>query len=291
MGVSRIGELFQVGIDVLRTKLSEASKKIIAQTGSVVGKTTDSDNVEWWQHVGFASRPSAVEAGKQAAQAVVMRQGGREVAIASQDLRGLSIYGALADGETCIYATGADGTAQARILLKANGSINLYTVQGNAAGGKSMGIFIHPDGSINLAAPSGNAILVGDDGSVKLFNGSGGIQVKADGNIKVAGSTQLALSAGSVAIGGPSGLPIAIGPNVVTATSSLQTEITSVNAAVTALAAWAAAIQADPTHVAASSLIGAVGTTSAAATAATTAGAVSVTAANAIIPSLRTTSD
>lgn len=292
MSAPSLADAFQVGVDILNTTVSSKTKKILAQTGDVNGSgQTDADNVEWWQHVGFASRPANPEKGKQAAQALVLRQGGHDAAFASQDLRGLDIYGQLAPGESCVYATGADGTAQARILLKANGSINLFTKAGNDSGGAGMGIFINPDGSISIANPTGAAVLIGDDGAIKIFNGSGGIQVTDGGDIKLGSGGKVVISGGSVTIGGPSALPIAIGPNVVTAISSLQTQLTALSAYVTADAAWAAAVQADPTHAAASSLIAAVGTTASAGAAAVASGATAVSAASAIIPSLRTSSD
>lgn len=288
--------------DVLTTTLATETKRVLANTGNVNGQT-ESAAVQWVQQVGLASRPAKPANGK-AAQAVVVEGGGIDIAIASQDVRFNEVYGSLAEGEVCLFAVGPDGTAQARILLKANGSINLYTVKGNAAGGKSMGVFINTDGSINIAS-DGNGVLVGADKSVKIFNDGGALQIMPDGKVKLSAGPQLALSGGSVAIGGPSGLPIAIGPQTVTAITALQTEATAIQteetaaqAFIAAIAAWAAAIQADPTHAAASSLIGAVTATAAAVVtaaaagaAAVTAGAATVSAQTAIIPSLRTTSD
>src|SRR5262245_39231356 len=93
--------LIQAGFDILTTAVDKATKKITAQLGSVVGKTTDSDGAEWWQHYGLASRPPKPEAGKQAAQAVVLRTGDHDICVASQDLRGLELYGSIDHGEAC----------------------------------------------------------------------------------------------------------------------------------------------------------------------------------------------
>lgn len=279
--------LFEAGIHVLSTSVSEETHKIMAQTGQNVGEgETYGSNVEWYQHVGFASRPADPEKGKEAAEAFVVRQGGQDIAIASRDLRGLDIYGALQPGETCVFATGADGTAQPRILLKADGSINIFTKEDNDTGGAGMGIFVNADGSVSIASHNGAALLIGSDESIKLFNASGGVQVKADGSIKLASPAKIDISGAGVTLGGAAALPIAIGPNVVTAISALQTQIIAIQTAITAMSAAllldpiALATSAPPAQAAAGVSLGLV-----------TAGAAAVSAASALIPSLRTSSD
>lgn len=300
MAASNLADAFQLGVDVLGTSVSEKTKKILAQTGSVVGQgQTDADNVEWWQHVGFASRPPKPEAGKQAAQTVVIRGGGTDAAIASQDLRSLALYGSLAPGETCLYAGGVDGLAQARILLKADGSINLFTKKENTSSGSGFGIFVNPDGSISLAGTEGNAVLLTADGSVKIFNASGGVQIKPDGHIKIASSSKVEISGASITLGGAAALPLAIGPQTVTAITALQAQITALQAALLAVqtqcaTSFAAIIAVPPVTAAA----GAVTPTIAAGTAgvvasgvAVGAGTAAVSAASALIPTLRTSGD
>ena len=273
-------DMFEVGIDILNTEVSEASKKILVQTGSNSGEGgRGGDNVEWWQHVGFASRPSNPEAGKESAKAVVLRQGGQDVAFASHDFRGLSLYGNLGPGETCLYAAGADGESQARVLLKSDGSINIFTKSGNESGGSGMGIFVNADGSISIAGSEGNAVLLGSDGSVKVFNGSGGIQVKEDGHIKLASSSKVEISGASITLGGAAALPVAIGPNVVTAITALQTQIAAVAGALVACMNIPGPIL--PPH----------GAAAAAATTAVGIGTAIVASSSALIPALRTAAD
>lgn len=231
-------DLFQIGVDIMSTSVSKTTRKILASTGNINGDgRTDADNVEWWQHVGFASRPAKPEKGKQAAQCITIRNGTMDCAIASQDLRGLAVYGELADGETCVYATGETGTAQARVLLKANGSINLYTRKDNGADGAGMGLFINPDGSISIASHNKAAILIGTDGSLKLFNDKGGVQVLADGSIKLASGAKVDISGASISLGGPTGQPVALGLNTVNAITNLQLQLTQITAALAAMAA------------------------------------------------------
>lgn len=274
-------DLFQIGVDVMSTSVSKTTRKILAQTGNVNGEgRSDSDNVEWWQHVGFASRPAKPEKGKQAAQCITIRNGTIDCAVASQDMRGLAVYGELADGETCIYATGEDGKAQARVLLKANGSINLYTRENNASDGKGMGVFINPDGSVSIASHNGAAVLIGTDESIKIFNKSGGVQVLPDGSIKLASGAKIDISGAAISLGGPAGLPVALGPNVVTAITNLQLQLTQITAALAALGALSGPVLG----VMIQGIVGPLATPLALNSAA-------VLAANALIPSLRTTSD
>lgn len=247
MAVRSLADMVRVGAHVLNTTVSTATKKILAQIGSNEGEgQTEADNVEWWQHVGFASRapnPNKGKGGKEATQAIVVRAGGRDVAFASQDLRGLDLYGNLSPGETCIYSSGPDGSAQARVLLKADGSINLYTTEGNASGGTSMGVFVNTDGSINVASSKGNALLLGSDGSVKVFNASGGLQIKDDGSIKLASGAKVEISGGSITMGGgPLTGPLAMGANVVSALTAIEAQITALVTGLTAVAGTAGPI-------------------------------------------------
>lgn len=280
MGAPGLESAFEVGVDILSTSVSDTTKKILAQTGSNTGEgQTSNDGVEWWQHVGLASRPSDPEKGKTAAQAVIVRQGTIDVAIASQDARGLALYGNLKAGETCLYAAGADGAAQARVLLKADGSINLFTKEGNATGGAGMGVFINADGSISIASHNGAAVLMGTDGSVKIFNGSGGVQVLADGSIKLASGAKVEISGASITMGGPAAMPIAMAVPVTTILAALQIEIAAVAAALVACMNIPGPIL--PPH----------GTAAAAATAAVGVGAAVLAANTALVPTKRTSAD
>ncbi len=148
--------LFQVGVDILKTTIDAVTGKILAYTGDVVGQESDSDNVEWWQHVGFASRPAKPEAGKAAAQGVVIRRGDHDINIASQDVRGLGIYGNLADGETCVYGPGGDGNSQGRVLIKDDGSVTLYTTDTNTKDGNTVALRISPQGGLEFTSQWGS---------------------------------------------------------------------------------------------------------------------------------------
>ena len=193
--------LIQVGFDVLTTTVDATTKKITAQLGSVVGKTTDTDGAEWWQHYGFASRPPKPDAGKEAAQAVVIRMGDHDIVIASQDLRGLELYGRLDHGETCIYAAGPDGKAQGRILIKKDGSISLFSKKGNVADGTGMLIQLDAmNNAIRLLNASGHGLIIDDEG-VKLTTGKAGLSLTAGGDAKLIGTGKTQVDGSGVVIG------------------------------------------------------------------------------------------
>jgi len=202
--------LFQAGIDILHTAVNATTKKILIQTGSVTKQTTETDNVEWWQHVGFASRPSQPDPGKSAAQGFVVRGGDYDMCIASQDLRGLALYGNLADGETCLYAGGKDGNAQARLLLKADGSISAYTRKGNTASGAGMVIQVDAmNDAIRITNSKGYGIIIDATGISLTTGGSGaGMKLGGDGSWSLVGTGQGQIDGSSVQVGGAGVLPV-----------------------------------------------------------------------------------
>lgn len=281
MAAPSLADAFLVGVDILRTTISSKTKRILAQIGSVTGKTTDADNVEWVQHSGWVSLPPEPEAGKAAAQGWGIRQGGTDFIFASQDARGLALAGQLKPGEFCAYAPGADGKSQGRILGKQDGSVHIFTKEGNVEGGKGIAISVGSDGAISIASSEGNAVLLGADGSVKVFNASGALQIKPDGHVKIASGSKVEISGASITLGGPAALPLAVGPQVVAAISALQTQISSLATSLVAVAAAAAlAPGASGAVAAAAPVAGAVGS-----------GAAAVSAASALIPTKRTSGD
>ena len=208
--------MIHVGYDILTTTVNATTKKILAQLGDVVKKITDTDNAEWWQHVGFASRPPKPEAGKKAAQAVVLRSGDHDVCIASQDLRGLELYGNLDFGETCLYAPGETGTGQARVLLKKNGSISLYTRVGNTADGAGMIFQLDAENdAIRITNGKGHGIIIDGDG-VKVFAGSAAaLTLNASGTCSLIGTQQCQVDGSSIVLGSlavPGVNSICVGP-------------------------------------------------------------------------------
>jgi hypothetical protein len=146
MAAPDLRSLVHFGYDILTTTVDPTTGKILAQLGDVHKETTDTDNAEMVQQVGIASRPSNPEAGKQAAQAVCIKTGDHDVCVGTQDLRGLGLYGNIKPGETCVYAAGADGTAQGRIMLKGDGSITIFTTSDNTEDGNALYFRVSPTG-------------------------------------------------------------------------------------------------------------------------------------------------
>lgn len=196
-----ISGLVHVGLDILTTTVNSATKRILAQTGDVVKDATDADGAEWWQHVGFASRPPKPQAGKQAAQAVVLKTSDRDVVIGSVDQRGLDLYGNLDHGESCLYAAGEDGEAQARVLLKKDGSINLYTRKGNTSSGAGMIIQIDAvNGAIRIVNDQGYGLIIDADG-VKLTAKNSALVLAGGGDVTLVGKGKTQVDGSGIVIG------------------------------------------------------------------------------------------
>lgn len=187
---------------VLKSTLADKTKKVLLQLGDFNGEgNVDQDKVSWWQTFGFASRPAKADKGKDAAQVFVVRAGNEEYAIAGQDPRDLAIYGNLAEGETCVYATGEDGDAQGRILLKKDGSITAYTRQGNTSSGAGMMMQLDAaNGAIRLVSPHGHGLIIDEDG-VKIFTSAASITLGADGGIKSIATATNQVDGSNVALG------------------------------------------------------------------------------------------
>ncbi len=193
----------------------------------MINKSVDSNAAEWWQHVGFISRPPEAVAGSKACQVVAFRESDHDVIVASKDTRGQELAGSLGPGETSIYAAGADGTSQGRITIKGTGSINLYTREGNTASGQGMGLFIDPaTDTISLINSQGYGIVINGDGvfvtakesSLSLESG-GKASLIAKGQAQVDGSGILIGSNGvpgvNSALVGPTGMAGAASAKVV----------------------------------------------------------------------------
>jgi len=131
-----LGLLIDVGLDILKTSKTNAQSFITAQIGNVVTTVVTGDVSEWWQHVGFASRPKKPTPGTSAAQCVVIKKSDHDAVVASRDARQTAVYDSLADGETAIFAS--DGGAI--IILRVDGSIEI----------------------------TGATVKIGDDGAVTL---------------------------------------------------------------------------------------------------------------------------
>lgn len=196
----------EIGADVLHAARDEATSIVVAQLGDVVGEDVDADNAEWWQHVGLVSLPPAAEPGKAACQCVVVRDTGNDVCVASRDLRGQALAGQLKAGETCVYAAGTDGKAQARSLWKADGSQAHVTFVGNVPTGETVGLFIQPSGNVDAVAKDAALLLRPSD--ISLFSPSASLSLEG-GALKGYGAEVVNLDAPTIVLGGAAARPTA----------------------------------------------------------------------------------
>lgn len=199
--------VIRIGAHVLNTAVDAVTGTILAFLGDVVQAeaggpgAADGDGAEWWQHVGFLSRPSKPDLGKAAAETVTVARGGVDAVIASRDVRGQELAGELAHGETCLYAPGETGTGQARVLLKKDGSIHAYTRKGNTADGTGMTLQIDATaGAIRAINDQGFGLIIDADG-VKLTAGDSSLVLNKDGSWALIGTKASTLDAAPVCIG------------------------------------------------------------------------------------------
>jgi len=207
-------DLFELGCDILGTTIN-GQGTILCQTGDVNGDEVVSDGAEWWQHVGFASRPAKAIAGKSACQGLTINQGSADICIATRDIRGGVIYGALKEGESCVYAGGPANTGTGRILLKDDGTkstITILTQKDNGASGEPILIQVSSEGKVLITAGSKGAITI-DDGGIKLASNSD-LQMGATGNVALIGAA-MALNSAAVSLGAAASDGVALGPALV----------------------------------------------------------------------------
>ncbi len=158
---AKVGELFHIGAAILSDTVDAVTNAITAQLGSVTEEYVFSDSAEVYQDVGFVSRISNATKGKNAAECIAIK-GDRDIVIARRDIRGSEIYGNLKEGETCIYAGGADGLSQGRVIIKDNGSITLMTTENNLPadqGGQPVALRISPEGGLEFTSQWGTMVF------------------------------------------------------------------------------------------------------------------------------------
>ena len=153
------GYLFGVGFDVMAASIDATTGIITAQIGDAVTGFVDSNGAEVWQHWGYASLPSPAT-GAGGAQGVAIKRSTGDIIICGRDPRSGQIWGNLKPGETCVFATGADGKGQARTLYKQDGSITHLTTDDNTPTGNAVMLRIGPPtatsaGGLEVVVPGG----------------------------------------------------------------------------------------------------------------------------------------
>lgn len=122
MSVKNLADVTRIGLDVLTTSLSSITGLVSAQLGNVVTNVATSADAEWYFPPGVVARPRKPDAGSKAAQVVTITRSDHDAIVGCRDPRVASIYGALQDGETAVFASVAGGGVA---VFKADGSISV----------------------------------------------------------------------------------------------------------------------------------------------------------------------
>lgn len=212
------------GVDILSSRVDAKTKSVLLGTGDNGNERSDTDNVVSWQQCGYMSRASKPSRGKKSAQAVIVRRGDVDISICTRDTRGQELAEDLDYGETCVYAAGETGTAQARALFRASGACGLFTRQGNVAGGAGVVAQVKADGTIVLANAFGGLEI--GTASAKLVFGASSIELTASG---IAFSGALAdLATILVKLGAGAAAPVLWGPTGVAGAASTAVTVAAV---------------------------------------------------------------
>ena len=158
MPPSQREDTFSLGVDILGTRQNERGT-MLAQTGDVIGEGVSSVDAEFWQHVGFASRPAKAVVGKDACQAITINTGSADVVIATRDLRANALIGTLKEGDTLIYAAGPANAGTAKLLLSGDGSVTV-TAGGTTVVIKGDSVAVN-SGKVNLGNGAAEGVVCG----------------------------------------------------------------------------------------------------------------------------------
>lgn len=160
-----------VGLNILNTALAADNNSVEVQLGDVVNEDPESYGAQWIQQSGFCSLPPNAVPNKKSAEAILLKGTNRDYVFGSRDVASQANYGNLKPGESCIYAAGPDGTGQARVMCKADGSVNLYTTDTNKADGNGVYFQVSPTG-FYMMAPWGKFVFDATGFHMKTSSGA-----------------------------------------------------------------------------------------------------------------------
>ncbi len=226
---ARPGPIWDRGLDILRTVRDATTNTIRAFLGDAVFTDKDSGETDWAFPVGIVARPHPAKQGKPnvAVQAYVLR-GQRDVVFGVHDPVGQKLASELAEGETCIYAVGADpeAPAQGRVFFKKTGAVVAYTRVGNTADGAGMTMMLDPaTNQAMLLNGSGFGLIADPDGVTITAGAAAGIRIGKDGTIKSIATGQNQIDGASVLIGAaaaPLVNGVLVGPTGIAGTPSAK---------------------------------------------------------------------
>ena len=150
MAAPSLRSVFAVGLDVMSSVLDAATNAITTVLGDSTSGSVDSKENEWMGcGPGFVSMAGPPSSGAPSCQVLAIRQGDKNIVVAAKDFRACDRYANLQPGETCMFAT----VGQARVLLKKDGSVTLYTTDDNTSGGNPMFLTLSPKKGLLFVAP------------------------------------------------------------------------------------------------------------------------------------------
>lgn len=162
-----------VPLQVLNVFSAATNGSILLQGGDNINGDAVSQDAQLISPFGFCSKPSLPTPGAGTAAEMITIQGlgSRDMVIGGRDIRTQAIYGNLAAGESCMFASGSDGNGQARALAKADGSMTLYTTDTNTAAGNGVYFTVTPTG-FNFVAPWGTMVFDATGFHITHMNGA-----------------------------------------------------------------------------------------------------------------------
>lgn len=157
-------------VNIMNVALGSENNSVLAQVGDVQNEDVEDYQCQWVQQSGFCSLPPNAVPNGTSSEGIMLKTSYNSYVFASRDFASQANYGQLAPGESCMYAAGPDGSAQARMMCKADGSVTMYTTDDNTINGNAIYIRVSPKG-FEFKAPFGRMTF--DSTGFHVANASG----------------------------------------------------------------------------------------------------------------------
>lgn len=240
------GGVFEIA-HVLNARADTTTGMVTYQTGDVHSGEVYDDAVVAMQAHGLISMPAPPAPGLSAPEAIVLKTGGSDIAIAGRSVRSGEIAGLVKMGESCVFADGS----RASTLYKLDGSITNYTTHDNSVAGRSVYTSTSPDGfdcstpwaRFTVGSLGVHAHCVRSDGSSGAyfdFGSVAGLPAPFDsmGTYLAMGANLVRVEGGTIILGTDAGAvePVAKATTLVAVLATLATALSDLSVSMTALA-------------------------------------------------------
>jgi hypothetical protein len=158
--------------NILNVALSPTNGSLVAQIGDVTNEDVENYDAQWVQQSGFCSIPPNAVPNQTASEGVVLKTQYRDYVIGCRDFNTQANYGNLGPGEFCVYAAGADGSTQGKVVGKTNGSVTIYTTDDNTSTGNGVYMQISPT-AWTFVAPWGSFVFDKTGVHINTVSGAG----------------------------------------------------------------------------------------------------------------------